>query len=74
MIKVNISDFYEGHDKYVYLELEKSGKTLFLSYGSYTNIEYNKADNEITLDLDVFRDLLDSIIEDVGNGEDYIKY
>lgn len=75
LIKVlNTTDVYEGHDKYVLLELEKTGKKIILKYGDYANIEYNRKDNEITLDLDVFRDLLDIIIEEVGNGEDIITY
>ena len=39
---INTTEKCKEHDKYIYLELENTGKTLFLRYSGYTNIEYNQ--------------------------------
>ena len=73
MIKiVNTTEEYEGHDKYILLELENTGKTIILNYGGYTNIEYDRERNEITFDLDAFMEFLDNLIEEMKEGEDNV--
>ena len=73
MIKiVNTTEEYEGHDKYILLELENTGKTIILNYDGYTNIEYDRERNEITFDLDAFMEFLDNLIEEMKEGEDNV--
>lgn len=67
---VNTTEEYEGHDKYILLELENTGKTIILKYGGYTNIEYNRKCNEITFDLDAFRDFIDNLIWECLNTDE----
>ena len=73
MIKiVNTTEEYEGHDKYILLELENTGKTIILNYDGYTNIEYDRERNEITFDLDAFMEFLDNLIEEMKEGADNV--